>query len=139
MEKPVTQNEFWEICDEVNGIDLPKYGVPYDGASGMIFPYNIDHMLAAVERFPELHVVSYYNAFRGVNRFCEDAAFYCLATGNADPNISFTLAVKLSDWTAKDFEEIEKAIHSIRTEPMEDDPVMMATMNWILAKVGRAG
>ena len=48
METPLTDDEFRKLCKQVNGFNLAKYGVPYDGATGMIFPYNIDHMFAEV-------------------------------------------------------------------------------------------
>ena len=78
MKRIFRSSQFDKICRHIRGLDLPQYGVPYGGASGMILPSLVDEMLAAVERFDEIHVVSYFDGRDGVNRFEPDADSYYL-------------------------------------------------------------
>lgn len=113
-----------------------QYGLPYDGASGSIFAKNIEHvdlMLAALERHPELHVLTYLKDGRAVNRFEEVNAYtYRLHLGNADPDIEFS-----TEWSANDFTEEEWEQHYKRNEEYlnsERTTEEIAAVNWALNK-----
>lgn len=77
---------FQFIGRPIFGLEMYKYGLPYDGAAGTFSAKNEDHvdlMLAALERHPEIHVVTYLKKGGCVNRYePENAYFYCLHLGN---------------------------------------------------------
>lgn len=125
----------------VTGFHMHQYGLPYDGALGSIFAKNKDHvalMLAALERHPELHVLTYFKDGRAVNRFeVENAYTYSLLIGNADPNIEFN-----ANWSADDFTDEEWQQHFKRNEEFlnsERTPEEIAAVNWTLNKISRSG
>ena len=138
MKAPLRTSQFCQLIEEISGLSMAKYGMPYDGVLGSIYPENVDFMLVAIERFPELHVVSYRKDFSGVNRFIEGAAFYRLALGDADPDITFTSELLDSDYPVGNEEHLQQILHSFRTERMEDDPIMMAALNWLVNKMTTA-
>lgn len=60
------------IGPRIGGLQMHKYGLPYDGAAGHFFPNKTDHidlMLAAVARHPEIHVVTFFKCGGAVNRY----------------------------------------------------------------------
>jgi hypothetical protein len=85
----------------------------------------IDLMLLAVEKFPEIHVVTQLNErghFRLVNYYePTDADAYYLYRGNPDPDIEFTEEFRIDDWSAEELEamkdlEREEAARPLSTE-----------------------
>jgi hypothetical protein len=122
----------------VMGPDMHKYGLPYNGATGVFFPdiepESIDLMLAAAERyFPEIHVVSTLANGHSVNCYVEDAEKYHLYRGNTDPDIEFTTELLNSDYTEAEKEAGRKLLEHNPDEPL--DPVLVAGMNWMIQKI----
>lgn len=118
----------------IYGSQLHKYGLPYIGAAGTFLAEKldlVDLMLAAVERHPELHIVTRLLDRRIVNRYePENASSYHLHLGNADPEIEFT-----REWSADDFTEEELARHDQTREEFRNTPLStkeIAAVNWIL-------
>jgi hypothetical protein len=77
------------------GCELHKFGIPYVGAAGTVnFKMNdalLDYLLAAEERFsPQIHIVSFMDDGRVLNRFDKDASYCMLYPGNNDPDIEFS-------------------------------------------------
>lgn len=123
----------------VSGFHMHRYGLPYDGAIGAIYADKqdlVDLMHLALERHPELHVVTHFNNGTAVNRYEEkNACAYFLHLGNADPEIEFS-----SHWSAADFTEEENLRHYEQNEEFlasERTPREIAAVNWALAKFSR--
>lgn len=78
---------------QILGRELYKYGMPYTNAFGLLSEKLnqgiLDFMFLAVDRFPEIHSVSYMPDDRILNRFEDGAVYYTLCLGNSDPKIEF--------------------------------------------------
>jgi hypothetical protein len=78
---------------QVYGPELHRYGMPYTNAGGILAErFNagiLDLMHVAVERYPEIHPVSFMRDGRVYNRYLEEAYFYILYFGNNNPEIEF--------------------------------------------------
>ena len=134
MKKKIRRSQFANICKTVYGPFLGKYGVPYGGVTGMIFPEHIDEMLLAVERFTDVHVVSFNDRGGGVNRYVPDAPFYKLCFGDKNPEIEFSGDVSQEDSTEEELEAEIQHAKSVREGKYEHDPMMMAGMSWLRNK-----
>lgn len=138
MKKKYRMSQLFQVVEKiVTGFHMHQYGLPYDGALGTIFAKNIDHvdlMLAALERHPELRVMTYFKDGSAVNRFEEKNAYtYCLHLGNPDPDIEI-----LDEWSADDFTEEEWEQHYKENEEYlnsERTPEEIAAVNWALSKM----
>ena len=139
MKTLLRASQFCQVSKQIGGLSLAKYGVPYDGVLGSIYQKNVDFMLIAIERFPELHVVSYREDFSGVNCFIECASFYRLALGDANPEISFTSELLESDFPAGDAAEIQIIVDDFLSNGMDEDPITKAVMNWTINKASTSG
>lgn len=97
----------------VKGLEMYKFGLPYQSASGTFNDArsegSVDLMLAAAEVYKEfIHPVSFMCDGTLVNRYVENAWFYQLRYGNADPEIVFTPEYSLADYDAKEIEEYNR-------------------------------
>jgi hypothetical protein len=121
----------------VGGMSMYKYGLPYRNAGGFIFADDddlVDSMLAAVERHPELHVVTYLKGGWVLNRYeSENANVYYLYFGNADPEIEFSTEYRLDDWTQEELEKCEKWLEEFRNRKTTVEEV--AAVNFALNAV----
>ncbi len=118
----------------ITGFDMYKYGLTYNGGAGTFLAKRIeevDLMLAAVERHPELHIVTTLCDGRTLNRYeSKDADYYHLHLGNADPEIEFT-----DEWSASDYTQEQWARHQQMCEDFLKNPWTIediAAVNWIL-------
>lgn len=88
-------------------------------------------MLAAVERHPEIHVVTHLNDGHTLNRYEPENAFlYCLHLGNADPEIEFTEEWRADDYTAEQWERHFKRQEEDQNREWSTEEV--AAVHWIL-------
>ena len=135
MNKKVRNSQMFRVTGRpIGGFEMYKYGLPYDGAAGTFFAKKIEHvdlMLAAVERHPEIHVVTYFKDGSAVNRYEPKNAYtHYLHLGNADPEIEFS-----KDWCADDYTDEEWAEHYRLNEEFLNSPWTtedIAAVQWIL-------
>ena len=67
---------------------LDIFGIEPDTRLGYFFPHRLEELLQYCEQYPEFHIVSELKNGAGkINRPIENAAFYLLAEGDADPNL----------------------------------------------------
>ena len=119
------------------------YGLPFRNAGGHIFPDDedlVDLMLIAVEKHPELHIVTCLDENGGymtLNRYePENAEAYYLHSGDSDPEIEFTDEVSLHDWTDEEIEEGQRRFERARNHKFT--VVEMAALNFsIQAKIDK--
>lgn len=111
-----------------------KYGLPYDGAAGTFFAEKHDHvdlMLAAVERHPEIHVVTSLKDGRILNRYeSENADYYYLHLGDADPDLEFTKEWREDDFTKEEWDRFDKMCEDFRSTPWSAQEI--AAVNWAI-------
>jgi hypothetical protein len=114
-----------------------KYELPYRNAAGHIFPDDtdaVDLMLIAVEKHPEIHIVTHLTKdanYLILNRYeSHNARVHYLMTGNADPEIQSTQEVSLEDTFEEDHEGWEKFLEEFRTA--EYTPVQIAAINFAM-------
>ena len=70
------------------GDHLDFFGIEPDTRLGHFFPNRLDELLRYCEQYPEFHIVSELKNGAGkINRPIENAVFYLLAEGDADPNL----------------------------------------------------
>ncbi len=121
----------------IMGLDMHKYGLPYDGAVGLFSnksgPDSIDLMLAAVESYyPQIHPVSIMPNGIVHNCYKEDATCYMLFTGDCDPEIEFS-----NEFSLKDFPE-DELIESRRiNDDLWDTPPTIAELNAIQWRINK--
>ena len=125
------------IGPSVHGLRMHRYGLPFRNGAGFIFPDDedlVDLMLIAVEKHPELHVVTWLDEtkeFKMLNRFeTENAHAYQLHTGNADPDIEFIDKVSIDDWTPEEIEGSQRRLERLLRR--EFTVVELAALNYSL-------
>ena len=111
--------------------------MPYRNAGGHIFPHDVDAMdlmFLAVEKYPELHIVTCLNKtgkYMTLNRYePTNACCYYLYTGNADPEIEFTDETSMEDWTDEEIAAREKAFKEFRESKYS--PTQIAAVNFAI-------
>lgn len=121
----------------IGGLKMYKYGLPYRNAWGHIFPHDtdlMDLMFIAVEKHPELHIVTRLNKageFKTLNRYEPvNAKVHYLYTGNADPDIEFTDEFSIDDWTQEEIDAQERFLHEFRTKELS--PIQVAAVNFAI-------
>jgi hypothetical protein len=107
----------------IHGMEMHKYGLPFRNAIGFIFPEDedlVDLMFVAVERHPELHIVTNLDAsedYRIVNIYePKNADTFQLYTGDPDPEIGFSQEFSLDDWTAEQRAEGKRRFQELGRE-----------------------
>lgn len=125
------------IGKQITGFDMHRYQLPYDGAVGSFQATNLDHvelMLLAVERYPELHVVTFFLDGSAVNRYePKDAFVYRLHLGNNDPTIEFTREWSADDFTKEQWRRSRQLLKEFRTQPWTAEQV--AAVNWAVQNI----
>lgn len=115
-----------------------QYGLPYDGAAGTFCPRceeDVELMLDAVQRHPELHVVTYFKSGHVANRFVqEDALFYLLHSGNSDPEIEFTDEWSLSDDSPEQIKMGQEILSEFRDPNGIPTASEIAAVQWIMSR-----
>lgn len=93
-------------------------------------------MLSAVDRHPELHVVTHLKNGQVVNRYQEEDAYvHRLHLGNADPEIEFS-----TEWSLDDFADDEIRIGKKTLLDLSDPNYVLShservAIQWILQTI----
>lgn len=137
MRKRVRNSQMFRVTGRpIGGFEMYKYGLPYDGAAGTFFAKKTEHvdlMLAAVERHPEIHVVTYFKDGSAVNRYEPKNAYtHYLHLGNADPEIEFSKEWRADDYTDEEWERYNKRKEEFLNSPWTTEDI--AAVNWMLKK-----
>lgn len=119
-----------------------KYGLPYQGAAGTFSPNDedsIELMLAAVDRHPELHVVTYLKSGGVVNRMQRNNAFfYVLHLGNPDPEIEFSDEFSMNDYSPEQIKMGQEILREFNDPNRKASSQEVAAVRWMINEaVGR--